>query len=510
MYVLTNEEMREADGYTIGTLGVPSLVLMERAGKALAEEAQNLAKSGRIVCVCGGGNNGGDGFVCARILKEQGREVDAVFFAERISEECRVNLKKWQAVGGEILTAIPKDREYALIVDCLVGTGLRGALTGKNVETAKDICERKHLGAKVLSADIPSGVCGENGKAEGAAVQADVTLCIGEMKVGTALGDGLDYAGVRKRADIGIVLPHKDYATEADRALIKSILPVRKRNSHKGSYGKAAIVGGSIEYTGAAYLSAAACMRSGAGYTTLYVPKEILPYYVLKSPELLLKPSSKGYRYEFNEGKAAELLSYDSVAYGMGMGVSEAVAKGAAYLLRSYTGRLVLDADGLNSLAAYKKEEFLELFQNKKCDVVITPHIKEFSRLSGEEVSEIIAKGLYAATPFAKEYGVTVLLKSAASILTDGKRVVLNTSGTSGQAKGGSGDVLSGVIAGLCAMGTSAFDGACAAAYLVGKAAEIATAVKGEYSLTATDIIESLGSAFLFVTENADKGGGEE
>lgn len=507
---MTNEEMREADGYTIGTLGVPSLTLMERAGKALADEAQNLVKSGRIVCVCGGGNNGGDGFVCARILRERGREVDAVFFAERVSEECRVNLEKWQAVGGEIFSEIPKDREYALVVDCLVGTGLRGALTGKNAETANKICERKHGGAKVLSADVPSGLCGENGKAEGAAVQADVTLCIGEMKAGAALGDGLDYAGVRKRADIGIVLPRKDYATETDRELVKSILPVRKRNSHKGSYGKAAIVGGSIEYTGAAYLSAAACMRSGAGYTTLYAPKELLPYYFLKSPEILLKASSEGYRYEFNEERAAELLAYDSVAYGMGMGVSEAAVKGAAYLLRSYTGRLVLDADGLNSLAAYKKDELLELFQNKKCDVVITPHIKEFSRLSGKEVSEIIDEGLRAATPFAKEYGITVLLKNAASIVTDGTRAVLNTAGTSGQAKGGSGDVLSGVIAGLCAMGASAFNGACAGAYLVGKSAEIASAVKGEYSLTATDIVETLGSAFLFVTEDTDKGGGEE
>lgn len=280
---------------------------------------------------------------------------------------------------------------------------------------------------------------------------------------------------------------------------VKALLPKRKRNSHKGSYGRAAIVAGSIEYTGAAYLSAAACLRSGAGYTTLFVPSEILPHYVLKAPEILLKSSNEGSRYVLNEEIMGQVCAYDAVAYGMGMGVSQSVAEGAAWLLAHYQGKLVLDADGLNSLSVYQKEGLSALFKNAKCDVVLTPHVKEFSRLSGLSVEEILRGEIACAQAFAKENSVTLLLKNAASVLTDGVRVWVNLTGNSGQAKAGSGDVLSGVLAGLCAQGANAFDGACAAAFLCGRAAEIAAKSVGEYSLTATDCIACLGEAFLSV-----------
>jgi len=284
-----------------------------------------------------------------------------------------------------------------------------------------------------------------------------------------------------------------------------AVLPKRVRDSHKGSYGSAAIVAGSIEYTGAAYLAAAACLRSGAGYTTLFVPSGILPYYILKAPEMLLKSINDGDRYAFNRENMENLLGYSSIAYGMGMGATEAVAKGAAYLLRRYTGKLILDADGLNSLAVYEKDNLSSLLCNAKCDVVLTPHIKEFSRLCGRQVEEIVKDRIGLAVAFAKQNKITLLLKSAASVLTDGERIWLNTAGNSSQAKGGSGDVLSGVIAGLCAMGASAFNGALAAAYLTGKAAECASAVLSEYSVTASDVISYLGAAFLGVAENSNE-----
>ena len=267
---------------------------------------------------------------------------------------------------------------------------------------------------------------------------------------------------------------------------------------------------GSLEYTGAAYLSAAACLRSGAGYTTLFVPAKILPYYILKSPEILLKASNEGTMYAFNEEIMGQVCEYDAVAYGMGMGISREVANGAAFLLRRYTGKLILDADGLNSLSVYYKATLFELFKNAKCDVVLTPHIQEFSRISGLTVEEILQADLQAAQPFAKQNSVTLLLKNAATIVTDGEKTAVNFAGNSGQAKAGSGDVLSGVIAGLCAQGASGFDGGCAGTFLCGKAAEIAAAVLGEYSLTASDCIEKLGEAFLFVTQHAHKNGGEE
>lgn len=498
MYVLTNAQMREADFYTINTLGVPSLTLMERAGTALADEAEKITPNGRVVCVCGGGNNGGDGFVCARILSTRGYQVSVVCLAEKFSVDCAKNRDRWLDYG-ELLKEIP---DCDLIVDCLYGTGFHGTLQGADESLVKTMNAMKIKGTRILSADIPSGVCGGNGLVFGEAVRADYTLCIGEYKLAAMLGDGIEYAGERSRADIGIVLPQIGYAEGVTKEMVRACLPVRKRNSHKGTYGKAAIVAGSDLYTGAAWLSASACLRSGVGYATLFVPQEILPYYILKSPEILLKSTNEGGRYAFNEKKARELLDYDAIAIGMGMSVSQDVADCVEYLLLHYEGRLLIDADGINSLAAYKKDVLADLFAKKKCDVLLTPHVKEFSRLTGESVQEIQKSGMESPVRFAKTHKVTVLLKNATTILTDGDHVLLNTTGNSGQAKGGSGDVLSGLIAGLCASGVSALCASVAGAYLAGKAAELGAIEKSEYSLTATDIIDKLGGAFLSVLEN--------
>lgn len=503
MYVLTNKQMREADEYTIKTLGVPSLLLMERAGIALADEVEKFEEEGKIICVCGGGNNGGDGFVCARVLKTRGVDVGVVFYAENTSADCRVNLEKWLALGGEILTEIPKDA--CLIVDCLYGTGFKGSLLGADMDTVNTINKLKKQGVVVVSADIPSGVNGENGRVESIAVQATLTVCIGEIKTGVLLGDGIDYSGALKRVDIGIELPEKEaYAHLIDRAWAYETLPTRKRNSHKGDFGRAAIVAGSIEYTGAAYLAASACLRSGAGYTVLFTPSEILPYYVLKAPEILLKSTNDGGRYAFNQERMDELLGYDSIAYGMGMGVWEEVALGAVWLIQNYEGKLILDADALNSLTAYRREELSAIFQKKKCDVLLTPHAKEFARLLGVPLKEILYEGFSASKALAKRWGVNILLKNAASVITDGDRTTLNDAGCSGQAKGGSGDVLSGVIAGLCAMGLCAYDAGALGAYLCGMAAELLSEFQGEYSLTPSDIIAYLGAAFLFVAKDTE------
>lgn len=286
--------------------------------------------------------------------------------------------------------------------------------------------------------------------------------------------------------------------TVLDQKTVASLLPKRKRNTNKGDYGKAAIVAGSEEYTGAAYLAAAACLRAGAGYTALFVPENIFPYYVLKIPEVLLKKFDR----------LEDLLIYDSIAYGMGMGVSEKVADGAAWLIGHFTGKLILDADALNSLAKYRN--LSEVFAQKKGDVLLTPHVKEFSRLCGESVEEILANGLNAAKEFSVYHGVTVLLKNAVSVIENGEKSCVNERGTAGQAKGGTGDVLSGVIAGLCASGLSVFDSACAGAYLVGYAAELAGEKISEYSLTATDLISYLGASFLRITENADEECGKD
>ncbi len=504
-YVLTNEEMRLADKYAIETLGTPSLTLMEKAGVALAEKTANLA-DGEALCLCGGGNNGGDGFVCARILKNKGFSVDVVCVAEKYSADCLAKKTEWENCGGKTLSAIPQ-KDYAVVVDCLYGTGFHGRLQGEDEKLVLQANTLKRRGVKVLSADIPSGVNGKNGKVEGAAICADETLCIGEIKTGVLLGDGIDCAGRILRADIGIVLPKNQYAVLTDEEVARTILPKRKRNSHKGSYGRGAIVAGSEAYTGAAYLSAVACLRSGVGYTTLYTPKDILPHYILKAPEILLRASNEGGRYVFNEEIMKELLPYESIAYGMGMGASKEVFKGLKWLIENYEGKLVVDADGLNSLATYGDSS---VFAKKKCEIILTPHIKEFARLSGLPVEEILEDSIRAAREYAKKHGVTVLLKNAVSVITNGEEVFLNSTGTSGQAKGGSGDVLSGVIAGLSASGVTPFRAGILGAYLVGRSAEIAEKLVGDYSMTATDLVNYLPQAFLRVAENTDENGGEK
>lgn len=289
----------------------------------------------------------------------------------------------------------------------------------------------------------------------------------------------------------------KEYVVRIDKEWAKERLPKRKRDSHKGTYGKAAIVAGSIEYTGAALLAATACARSGAGYTALFLPADLLPSFYLKQPEILLKSINDGGRYAFNKENMCQLLGFDAIAYGMGMGMSEEVKRGAIYLLQHYEGKLIIDADGLNSLALCDRAELSAILKNAKCDVVMTPHVKEFSRLVGRSVVEIEEDGLKLVRQFALENNVNVLLKNAASILTNGKDTAINTAGTSALAKGGSGDVLSGVIAGLCAMGAKAYDGAGLGSFILGKAAEKAAADFSEYSVLASDVIAYLGRVFL-------------
>jgi NAD(P)H-hydrate epimerase len=197
-----------------------------------------------------------------------------------------------------------------------------------------------------------------------------------------------------------------------------------------------------------------------------------------------------------------QLLAYDAIAYGMGMGESEEVAKGAVWLLSNYEGRLVLDADALNSLACYEKENLAVLFKTKKCDVLLTPHGKEFSRLFGGSVEEIYKNSLAIVKDCAGAFAVNILLKNAVSILSNGEGTAINVAGCSGQAKAGSGDVLSGLIAGLCAMGISTYEGGLLGAYLAGKSAEFAVETIGEYSLMASDVISYLGGAFLHLTKD--------
>lgn len=475
--LLSVAQMRAADSFTIENLGVLSETLMERAGKAIADEVEKIyaERGGTVTVVCGTGNNGGDGYVCANSLLSRGINVKVYAAEGRLSPDC---LREKNAYNGEYL----KDITGSIVVDCLFGTGLSRGIEGENRKIIQKI---NALGAYVISADIPSGLNGDNGLIMGEAVKADLTVCIQEYKAGLFLNDGLDYCGEIIKKDIGISLNERNFVQIYDNFDIACFFPERKRNSHKGTFGAANLVAGCDRFIGAAVLSSQAALKSGCGLVRLTSQEsDVKKAVCIAAPQVTFLNSVD--------------LTCQAIAIGMGCGASEQLYKTICGILNVYKGTLIIDADGLNSIAKFGTGILI----NKTCNVVITPHIKEFSSLTGESVEEILSSPVEKAQKFAKEHKITVLLKSAASVITDGERTALNVRGGTALAKGGSGDMLSGFLCGLAARGLGAFDAAVCAQYVLGVAAEIAEREKTAYCAVAADILNNLHLAVKEITKN--------
>lgn len=482
---LSNDEMRDSDKYTINDLGIPSLTLMERAGTSIADETEKVLRSASnktVAVVCGGGNNGGDGFCAARRLKESGYDVTVVCSEEELSPDCDKMKRRYFGKTTDKLAP-----GYGVIVDCLFGTGLSREVDGKNAEMIEAINES---GAFVVSADIPSGLNGDNGLVMGTCVKANLTVTIGQYKNGLFLNDGRDLCGKIVLADIGIV-PAREYGFIWEEEDSSQLFPSRYSNTNKGDYGKAVIIAGSEAYSGAAMLCASACIKTGAGYTSLCLPSEVFKCAMGKIPELLLVKGKGRTDYRYDERQLYGFLKASAIVVGPGLGVSSAVYKMICYLLDNYKGTLLLDADALNTLSQFG----VGALKGAKAKVLITPHVKEFSRLVGSSVKDVENDVIFFAEEFADEYGVTVLLKSNTSVITDGKRTALCIEGTPALAKGGSGDVLAGITAALLAQGNDAFSSACTASFLLGRAGKIAEENGSEYSVSASDLVSSIAKA---------------
>lgn len=482
--VLTSAQMREADNYTIHVCGVPSSVLMRRAGKAVADEVEKAAKerksgdnAGAIVVVCGTGNNGGDGYVCAQELLLRGYPVKVYAFEGRLSEDCE---RERAAYGGAYTDGLDGD----ILVDCIFGTGLCRPVTGAYAAVIEKI---NASGAYVIAADIPSGLHGDSGAVLGCAVKADLTVAVAEYKAGMFLGDGLDFCGKVVKKDIGIVCPPAAYAQLYEDGDAAAFFPARRRNTHKGSYGAASLVAGSAKYPGAAVLALRAALQSGCGYVRLTAEEKVRFALAPRLPQVI-------YEEDIH-------VEADAVALGMGCGVSEKLYGRIGRLARGYGGTLVIDADGLNALAKYG----VGIIDGAKCRVIVTPHVKEFSRLTGMAVGEILADPLAAACAFAVRHHIIVLLKGAATVVTDGQRTAINTAGTTALSKGGSGDMLSGFLCGTLARGVPPFDAAVLSAYTLGRAAELASREKTDYCATARDIVKGMSLAVKQFGEISEK-----
>ncbi len=462
---------------------------MERAGLALADAVGAAMERlhAEALFVCGGGNNGGDGFTAARILRERGKEVAVLCLAKTFSEGCAAAKEKYR---GEVLGRMPR-RRYPLVVDCVLGTGISRPPEGDAAVLIDFIRGADY----VIACDVPSGLC-EGGIACSPCVKADETVCMGGLKEALLLADGADFAGKIAVADLG--LPLEGGAEVWEAGDVAALFPKKRSHTNKGDYGSAAILA-TCNILGAPLLAAGAALKSGAGYTDIYMTSSSVPCgdaarlaAFQTTDELhraLCAAKYPACRFSFYDG---EPVFAEAVAFGMGAGMGETTRTILGELFSTYhCGTLVLDADALNTLAAYGAD----MLKERKCPAVITPHIKEFARLTGKTVQEILRDPVSCAKEFSKEYGTVVVLKNNRTVIAEGDRVAVNTTGSPVLAKGGSGDMLAGFLAGTLARGIAPFEAAVAASYFCGKAGEIAAEKMGEYAPDASDLIECLPEA---------------
>ena len=487
MLDITNSaEAKAIDEYMINTLQIPELVLMEQAAMAVSRKImENIPCGDRVLCVAGSGKNGGDALAVGRILLMYGYDVYIGVLSNDLPEDVKKNLLFF--LHTDRLTLLTTDsldnffsKHASAIVDGLFGIGLHRPVEGICAEIIDRINAQQ--GAKIFSIDIPSGIFADTGIG-GKAVFADETVTFGYAKPGHLLFPGRKHTGRLTISTVGI----DDGRMPLNTKWVDTCsLPRREQDTHKGNYGKLAVMAGSKGMAGAAILSLKAAIAGGTGLTTL-----LSCSYVCDAAQNTVFPatarciSSEADYISCSEPFYHFFDGYSAIAAGPGLGRNKDTLSIVTALLRSDIPK-VIDADALNLLS-----EDLPVFGQ---NTVLTPHIGEFSRLSGLLPTQIIADRLTCARKFAIKYKVVLLLKGATTIVTDGITAYLVTAGTPAMAKGGSGDVLTGVVGALLAQGMPAIEAAYTAAFFCGKAAEMAVLNKGEYAFTPEDTIAHLSS----------------
>ncbi len=494
MYFLVNSrEMKQYDKNTIEYFGIGSSVLMERAALAVADVVTNrfLAADGKILVVCGAGNNGGDGFAAARLLYLRGYDVEILFpmEEERMTKETARQYQIVKAYGISIVFDGFLD-SYAVVIDALFGIGLSRAVEG---ELGGLVNRLNHIDAFKIAVDISSGLSADSGAVLGAAFRADLTVAFGFAKVGQILFPGAEYTGELVVADIGIDM-HSFLGDEPKGRYLKpdsipSLLPKRAARSHKGSYGKVLIIAGSGQMAGAAYFAAKAAYYSGCGLVRILTAEENREILSVKLPEALITV----YR---NESEAILALKEygpwaDAFLIGSGLSTDDTARSLVKQLLVSTAKKIVLDADALTILS-----DNMQLLKDFPGECIVTPHVKEMSRLVHKSVQEILDDLVQTAQSFAKQYQAVCVLKDARTVIgiPEGGFYV-NLTGNHGMATGGSGDVLAGFLAGFLAQNLSC-SAAAMAVFLHGAAGDLAAEEKGAYGMTASDILEKLPLSF--------------
>lgn len=504
MKVCTAEEMRLIDRTASDLGGIPSIVLMENAAIACVREIEKLAAR-KIGIFCGKGNNGGDGLAAARHLFNKGYEVEVFLVSGNdFSGDALINYDILDKTGIKITEITDNSSlEYYisaqdLIVDAIFGTGIHGEITGR----AYDVIEAINMYAKkTLAVDIPSGIDSDSGRVCAIAVKADITVTFAAYKRGMFLYPGADFTGDIKFYDISI----PDYIIDTcgididliDKKLAQGLLVPRHDNSHKGDYGKILIVGGSTGMTGAVTLSAEAALKSGAGLVTAAVPASLNPIMEVKLTEAMTLPlPDSGGFLSADALKTIINQKCDILLIGPGMGRSEASQQLVCDILSYSRIPVIVDADALYALAQNP-----DILSSCSCNLILTPHEAEFARLIGKTVDEVSENRLQLAKEFASYNGVTLVLKGHHTIVTSpGGKQYINTSGNSGMATGGSGDVLAGMTAAFSAVLEDETEAAVLAVYLHGLAGDTAAAQLGKISITAGDICNNINEAITNIT----------
>lgn len=517
MKIVTSSQMRQLDRRTIEEAGIPGHDLMDRAGRGVADVARYFAdlagmNSPSAILLAGRGNNGGDAFAAARHLKDQGFDV-MVWIAGAENQITGDALKHLGNVHADGITVeeFPSREDWDdniahpagtdFLIDGLLGTGSHGAPRGP-VAWAIQYINAAANDAFVLSIDIPSGINSDTGIAEGDAVNADVTVTMGLPKTGLTAAAAQEFVGTVEVSDIGIPPAYVDalkpatdlqmiYSTE-----LRRLLPRRARGSHKGTYGHLLVIGGSRGFAGAAGLACRAAARSGVGLTTALVPASILPVVAGASLETMVHAGA-----ETDAGSLAaaaldpwfpRLATFDAVLVGPGLGLHPESGALVRSLIEKCPVPLVLDADALNVLADNPK-----LIRTARSTVIVTPHPGGMGRLLGRDAATVQADRVGSARAAAALTGALVVLKGAGTIVTTREgSAFINMTGNPGMARGGSGDILAGLLAGLLAQGIAPLDAARAGVFLHGRAGDMAAWRSSQSGMVAGDIIGEIPYAF--------------
>ena len=495
MKLYSADEMSRADN-AAQQLGIPGGVLMERAAVAMSEEILELYpphrfRGRRALAVCGGGNNGGDGFVIARELHRAGVNVAVVATKDEYSGDPATNLAALRNLGAEIHGP---DRlgdlldGTALVVDALLGTGFSGEVREKEAALIRQLNDAR---ITTVAVDVPSGVNGSMGEVAGEAVRADVTVCAHAAKIGCVISPGREHAGQVLAVDIGIPPEAEDFWPEvewADRASVRG-LPRTEEPAHKYSAGALLLVAGSRAMTGAPVMSVRGAQRAGCGIVFLATPGSAAPAVDLQLTEAIVYGVAEDDAGGMTSGALEQILEHagraSALAVGPGIGTGDESLQLVEGILREAEVPVLLDADAVTALAGS------EALARREAPTVLTPHAGELGRLLGIGAKEVSAHRLRSARAAADEHGCCVLLKGSDTLIVEGERAAVNSTGSVALATAGTGDVLTGVIGALLSRGMGAYDAARAGAWVHGRAADLWLEETGwpEESMVATDLL---------------------